>query len=73
MNETPKISGFTIVRNATILAYPFRESVLSILPLCEEFIINCGNSTDDTAQIVELSPIVFLIENLPGGSPDSNR
>ncbi len=53
MNETPKISGFTIVRNATILAYPFRESVLSILPLCEEFIINCGNSTDDTAQIVE--------------------
>ncbi len=52
MNKTPTISGFTIVRNASLLEYPFRESVLSVLPLCDEFIINCGDSTDDTAEII---------------------
>jgi glycosyltransferase involved in cell wall biosynthesis len=52
MDKRPKISGFTIVRNASILEYPFRESVLSVLPLCDEFIINCGDSDDDTAEIV---------------------
>ncbi len=46
-----RVSGFTIVRNAKKLDYPFRESVLSALPLCDEFIINCGDSTDDTWEI----------------------
>ena len=46
-----KISGFTIVRNAEILDYPFRESVLSVLPICNQFVINCGDSTDNTLQI----------------------
>lgn len=53
MNKTQTISGFTIVRNASILEYPFRESVLSVLPLCDEFIINCGESDDNTAEIVQ--------------------
>lgn len=52
MNTTPKISGYTIVRNSTVLDYPFKESVRSILPLCDEFIINCGDSTDNTASLV---------------------
>lgn len=47
------ISGFTIVRNARLLDYPFVESVRSVLPLCDEFIINCGDSSDDTAEICE--------------------
>ena len=47
------ISGFTIVRNAQILEYPFEESVRSVLPLCDEFIINCGDSSDDTLKICE--------------------
>jgi glycosyltransferase involved in cell wall biosynthesis len=42
------VSGFTIVRNASKLDYPFPECVLSILPLCDEFIINCGDSSDNT-------------------------
>ncbi|NBY20105.1 hypothetical protein EBQ74_07650 [bacterium] len=53
MNKTQTISGFTIVRNASILEYPFRESVLSVLPLCDEFIINCGESDDNTAETVQ--------------------
>jgi len=53
MSQIPLISGFTLVRNAEILNFPFRESVLSALPLCEEFIINCGDSDDGTALICE--------------------
>lgn len=48
-----KVSGFTIVRNAVRLGYPFRESVLSALPLCDEFIIGCGDSDDGTREICE--------------------
>lgn len=46
-----KISGFTIVRNAQILDYPFPQNILSILPLCDEFVINCGDSQDQTLQV----------------------
>lgn len=53
MSAKPTISGFTIVRNATLLDYPLRESILSALPLCDEFIINCGDSEDDTTQIAQ--------------------
>lgn len=53
MSASVKISGFTIVRNAELLDFPFRESVLSALPLCDEFIINCGDSQDGTLSICE--------------------
>lgn len=47
-----KISGFTIVRNGNIYAYPFTEAILSILPLCDEMIVNVGKSDDDTLEAV---------------------
>lgn len=53
MPKPPSISGFTLVRNAQILDYPFRESVLSLLPLCDEFIINCGKSDDGTLELCQ--------------------
>jgi len=54
MMDTPvQISGFTIVRNAELLDFPFRESVRSALPLCDEFVINCGDSEDNTLEICE--------------------
>lgn len=46
-----RVSGFTIVRNAEILQYPFLESVRSALPLCEEFLIGCGDSEDGTREL----------------------
>lgn len=46
-----KVSGFTLVRNASLLHYPFPECVLSILPICDEVIINCGDSTDGTRDL----------------------
>ena len=35
-----KISGFTIVRNAVKFNYPVIASIRSILPICDEFIVN---------------------------------
>ncbi len=48
-----KISGFTIVRNAAKFHYPVLESIRSILPLCDEFIVNVGNSDDQTLSLIE--------------------
>jgi hypothetical protein len=51
--EIMKISGFTIARNAIKHKYPIKESILSILPICDEFIVNLGDSEDDTRELIE--------------------
>jgi glycosyltransferase involved in cell wall biosynthesis len=48
-----KVSGFTFLRNAHMLGYPFIESIKSCLPLCDEFIVNIGESEDDTLEMVK--------------------
>jgi hypothetical protein len=48
-----KVSGFTIIRNGIKYFYPFREAILSILPLCDELIVNVGDSEDDTFAAVK--------------------
>ena len=49
-----KISGFSFARNAQKLYYPVAESIKSILPVCDEFIIAIGKGDDDdrTREIV---------------------
>ena len=47
-----KISGFTIVRNAVKFHYPVVASITSILPICDEFIVNVGDSDDGTLELV---------------------
>ncbi|MBS1517490.1 MAG: glycosyltransferase family 2 protein [Bacteroidetes bacterium] len=47
-----KVSGFTIVRNGELYAYPFVESILSVLPMCDEMIVNVGRSDDNTLESV---------------------
>lgn len=42
-----KISGFTMVRNATKLYYPIKPAIESILPIVDEFIVALGKSDDD--------------------------
>ena len=34
-----KVSGFTFLRNAQKLGYPFAQSIRSILPIVDEFVI----------------------------------
>ena len=50
-----KVCGFTIVKNAAKLYYPIKESILSILPLCDKFIIALGDcdSDDTTRELLE--------------------
>ncbi|MCS6968608.1 MAG: glycosyltransferase family 2 protein [Bernardetiaceae bacterium] len=48
----PFISGFTIVRNAIKYDYPVVESILSILPLCDEFVVAVGKSEDETLDLI---------------------
>lgn len=47
-----KVSGFTFIRNGEILGYPFVESIKSILPICDEFVVNVGKSEDRTLELV---------------------
>lgn len=48
-----KISGFTFVRNLKRLDYPFIESIKSILPIVDEFIVNVGPDEDGTLDAVQ--------------------
>src|SRR3989338_3974919 len=61
-----KLSGFSFVRNGVTFDYPFVESISSILPICDEFIIAVGNSADDTLdRIVAIrSPKIKIIETV---------
>jgi hypothetical protein len=55
MKNSPQISGFTVVRNGVRMGYPFIESIKSILPLVDEFVIGVGQSDDETkAQILAI-------------------
>jgi len=45
-----KISGFTFIRDGLRLGYPFEESIRSVLPLCDEFIVAVGESDDGTLE-----------------------
>jgi len=47
-----KISAFTFIKNGQILGYPFLQSIQSILPIVDEFIVNVGNSEDDTLEMI---------------------
>lgn len=72
------ISGFTMVKNATKLYYPVKESILSILPIVDEFVVALGegDSDDRTREEIERigSPKIKIVstkwdtEAYPGGS-----
>lgn len=50
-----KISGFSFGRNVSKLYYPIKESIESILPICDEFIfvLGKGDEDDNTREIIE--------------------
>ena len=47
-----EISGFTIVRNATVLDFPLEASIRSLLGVVSELVVNVGASEDDTRERV---------------------
>ncbi len=60
-----KISGFTIVRNALKYNYPVVESIRSILPIVDEFVVNVGDSEDKTLELIRSigDPKIRIIQN----------
>jgi hypothetical protein len=61
-----KICGFTFVRNAVKYGYPVVESVSSILPIVDKFIISVGNCDDGTLQLIEsiVSPKIKIVHSV---------
>lgn len=52
-----KVTGFTFIRNAISNDYPVGEAIRSILPICDDFVVALGNSTDETAELIKsISP-----------------
>ena len=47
------ISGFITLKNVIQTGYPFVEAIAAILPVCDEFLISEGYSTDGTYEICE--------------------
>jgi hypothetical protein len=61
-----KVAGFTFIRNAIKNDYSIVEAILSILPICDEFIVAHGNSEDETLQLIEniKSPKIKIINTI---------
>jgi hypothetical protein len=61
-----KISGFSYIRNGFTYGYPFLQAVQSILPICDEFVMAVGDSTDGTREaLVNLnSPKIRIVDTV---------
>jgi len=61
-----KISGFSYIRNGFDYDVPFLESIQSILPICDEFVIAVGDSSDGTREAIEAlnSPKLKIIDTV---------
>ena len=78
-----KISGFTMGKNALKLYYPMRQSVESILPLVDEFVVVLGDSDEDDNTRAEIEAIgsdkirivdtVWDIERYPRGMEHAHQ
>lgn len=63
---TPLVSGFTFIRNGTALGFPFIESMRSLLPLVDEFVVAVGQGSDDSRErIVALGdPKIRIVDTV---------
>ncbi len=62
-----RISGFTFIRNGILMGYPFKESIMSALPLVDEFVVVACEGQDDTLlelkKLQEKNPKIKLIDS----------
>lgn len=78
-----KISGFTMVKNATKLYYPIAESIRSILPIVDEFVIALGDCDPDDFTRQEIEKIgsskirvidtVWDLKKYPNGTENAHQ
>ena len=59
-----RVVGFSLVSNAVELDFPILESLRSVLPLCDDLVVNVGPSDDGTLDLVRSldDPRLRLIE-----------
>lgn len=48
-----KVSGFSFIKDAITYDYPIVEAIRSILPICDEFVVAVGKSSDDTLFLIQ--------------------
>jgi glycosyltransferase involved in cell wall biosynthesis len=60
------VSGFTFCRNAVKYDYPIVESIRSVLPVCDEFIVNVGRCDDGTLELIRSlgDPKIKVVESV---------
>ena len=60
-----KVSAFTFIKNGEILGYPFIQSIKSILPIVDEFVINIGSGEDNTLEVIQAinDPKIRIIQS----------
>jgi hypothetical protein len=51
--EIMKVTGFSFVKNALIYDYPIKEAIMSILPICDDFVVAVGKSDDATLELIQ--------------------
>ena len=61
-----RVSGFSFCRNAVKYDYPVVESIRSILPIVDEFIVNVGRCDDGTLQLIQSirDPKIKIVESV---------
>jgi len=61
-----KVSGFAFVRNVVKYDYPVVESIRSILPVVDEFIVNVGRCKADTLELIRSigDPKIRIMESV---------
>ncbi len=60
------ISGFSYVRNGFEYGYPFLQAIQSALPVCDEFIVVVGDSSDGTREAIAAigSPKIRIVDTV---------
>jgi hypothetical protein len=61
-----RLSGFTFVKDAVKYDFPVVESIHSLLPICDEVIVNVGHSNDETLSVIQKikSDKIKIVENI---------
>jgi len=78
-----RISGFTMIKNATKLYYPIRAAIESVLPICDEFVVALGDCDPDDKTYEEIQSIgsdkiriidtVWNLEKFPRGTENAHQ
>ncbi len=78
-----KISGFTMVKNATKLYYPIKASISSILPIVDEYVVALGDCDEDDSTRYEIESIgspkikiidtVWNLDTYPNGTENAHQ